>query len=101
MCSSHTERAINIGSYMATKKRRKLKLVLSDLHLGKGMRLPNGAINFLEGFYYDDQFVEFIHYYSSGVYRHHDIELIINGDFFDFLQVDYKELSFNSSYRKR
>ena len=34
--------------------------------------------------------MEFIHYYSSGIYRNYDIELIVNGDFFDFLQVDYK-----------
>ena len=52
--------------------------------------MPNGAINFLESFHYDDQFIEFIHYYSSGIYRNYDIELIINGDFFDFLQVDYR-----------
>ena len=68
--------------------RRKLKLVISDLHLGKGRHLKSGT-NPLEEFYYGDKLVEFIHYYSSGAFRDHDVELIINGDFLNFLQVDY------------
>lgn len=69
---------------------KKIKLIVSDLHLGKGRILTSGGINSLEEFYYGDKFVEFINYYSIGVYKDYEIELIINGDFLNFLQVDYK-----------
>ena len=69
---------------------KRIKVVVSDLHLGKGKVLPGGGLNSLEEFYYGDKLVEFIHYYSSGVYRDYEVELIINGDFLNFLQVDYK-----------
>ncbi len=69
---------------------RRIKLVISDLHLGKGRLLPDGANNSLEEFYYGDKLVEFIHYYSTGSYRDAEVEIIINGDFLNFLQVDYK-----------
>ncbi len=68
---------------------RKIKIVISDLHLGKGRILPNGGLNSLEEFYYGDKLVEFIQYYCSGVFRDYEVELIINGDFLNFLQVDY------------
>ncbi|WP_413558549.1 hypothetical protein [Bdellovibrio sp. HCB209] len=69
---------------------KKIKVIISDLHLGKGRLLPEGGINSLEEFYYGDKLVEFIHYYSTGIYRDYEVELIINGDFFNFLQCDYK-----------
>lgn len=69
---------------------KKLKLVISDLHLGKGRTLDNGGTNSLEEFYYSERLVEFFHYYTSGAYRDYEIELIINGDFLNFLQVDFK-----------
>lgn len=69
---------------------KKVKLVISDLHLGKGRVLENGGLNSLEEFYYGEKLVEFLHYYSSGIYRDYEVELIINGDFLNFLQVDYK-----------
>lgn len=68
---------------------KKIKLVISDLHLGRG-RSFGGQINPLEEFYFEDKLVEFIDYYSSGKYRDHEVELVINGDFLNFLQVDYK-----------
>ncbi len=74
----------------AEKHKRKLKLVISDLHLGKGRVLVHGGVNSLEEFYFDEKLVEFFHYYSSAVFRDYEIELIINGDFLNFLQVDYK-----------
>lgn len=70
--------------------KKKIKLVVSDLHLGKGRVLPGGGTNSLEEFYYGEKLVEFIHYYSSGAFRDYEVELIINGDFLNFLQVDYK-----------
>lgn len=71
-------------------KPKKIKLVVSDMHLGKGRILEHGGINSLEEFYYGEKFVEFINYYSSGPFKDYDIELIINGDFLNFLQVDYR-----------
>lgn len=68
---------------------RKIKLIISDLHLGKGRSLADGGINSLEEFYFGEKLTEFIHYYSTGVYRDYEIEIVINGDFLNFLQVDY------------
>lgn len=70
--------------------KKKIKVVVSDLHLGKGRLLPNGSVNFLEEFYFGDKLVEFIAYYSSGVFSEAEVELVINGDFLNFLQVDYR-----------
>ena len=66
----------------------KLKVVVSDFHIGKGRYLPNGEKNYLEDFYQDEKFAELLEYYSTGQYEDAEIELIINGDFFDLLQVD-------------
>ncbi len=67
---------------------RKLKLILSDFHLGKGRRLPDGTFNYLEDFRFDDPFVEFLNYHRTGEFADADVELIFNGDFFNLLQVD-------------
>jgi UDP-2,3-diacylglucosamine pyrophosphatase LpxH len=69
---------------------KKVKVIISDLHLGKGRVLENGGLNSLEEFYFGEKLVEFIHYHSTGIYRDYEVELIINGDFFNFLQVDYR-----------
>ncbi len=68
---------------------KKIKLVISDLHLGVGRTL-NGNTNPLEEFYFGEKLVEFLHYYCSGEYRDYEVELVINGDFLNFLQVDYR-----------
>lgn len=69
---------------------KKLKLVVSDLHLGVGKILEGGQINALEEFYYDEKFSEFLSYYTSGEYADAEVELILNGDIFNFLQIDYR-----------
>lgn len=69
---------------------RKIKLVISDLHVGLGRILPSGANNPLEEFYFGQKLAEFLHYYCSGEFRDYEVELIINGDFLNFLQVDYR-----------
>lgn len=71
-------------------KRKRIKLVVSDLHVGVGRILENGQLNSLEEFYFDEKFVEFLHYYTTGKYADHEIELVLNGDIFNFLQVDFK-----------
>ncbi len=77
----------NLAAEISVKK---IKVVVSDLHLGKGRILPGGGVNSLEEFYYGEKLVEFLHYYSSGAFRDYEVELIINGDFLNFLQVDYR-----------
>lgn len=78
------------GATGVAAPKKKIKVVVSDLHLGKGRLLPGGGVNFLEEFYFGDKLVEFINYYSSGVFSEAEVELIINGDFLNFLQVDYR-----------
>ncbi len=70
---------------------RRIKLVISDFHLGKGRFLEDGSINSLEDFIYDDKFIQFLEYYSRGEFERCEVELIINGDFLNTLQVDYGE----------
>ena len=71
-------------------KKKQIKLVVSDLHLGVGKTLENGQLNRLEEFTFDDKFAEFLHYYTTGKYADYEVELILNGDILNFLQVDYK-----------
>lgn len=72
------------------KQIKKIKIVISDLHLGKGRVVDGGGLNSLEEFYYDEKLVEFFHYYSSAQWKEHEVELVINGDFLNFLQTDYR-----------
>lgn len=67
---------------------KKTIVVISDLHLGAGHNLNNRR-NFLEDFHYDKELIEFIEYHSSGHFLDREVELIINGDFFDFLAVPF------------
>jgi len=69
--------------------KKKLKFVVSDLHLGKGRILNNGSVNPYEEFFFGEKFAELLDYYTTGQFREFDVELIINGDFLNFLQVDY------------
>ncbi len=69
---------------------QKVVLVISDLHLGAG-KMIKGKRNLLEDFHYDNELIDFLNYYSSGDYRDIEVELIINGDFLDFLSVPYVE----------
>ena len=69
---------------------KKIKLILSDLHLGRGRLMTDGSMNTFEEFYFSDKLVEFIQFYSTGAFRDTDVEIIFNGDFLNFLQVDYR-----------
>ena len=68
----------------------KVKLVVSDLHFGTGLRSSNGTKNQLEEFYFDDKFSEFLDFHSCSKFKDIEVELILNGDIFNFLQIDYK-----------
>jgi len=68
----------------------KLKIVLSDLHLSTGL-FWSGERNPLEDFYYDEELSDLILYFCNGKYGNdYQVELILNGDIFDFLNVPYK-----------
>ncbi|NDD92009.1 hypothetical protein EBZ37_07995 [bacterium] len=66
----------------------KIRLVVSDFHLGTGRFFADGSVNILEDFLYDEEFSEFLKFYSSGSYREREVELILNGDILNLLQVD-------------
>lgn len=68
----------------------KYKIVISDLHLGKGRILADGSMNILEDFIADRQLVEFLEYYSSGPFYDADVELVLLGDVLNSIQVDYR-----------
>jgi UDP-2,3-diacylglucosamine pyrophosphatase LpxH len=59
-------------------------------HLGAGRVLEDGRLNQLEEFYFDERFAEFLHYYTTGEYANAAVEIVLNGDIFNFLQTDYK-----------
>jgi UDP-2,3-diacylglucosamine pyrophosphatase LpxH len=74
--------------FLRTKTPRKTCLVISDLHLGAGY-FYKGNVNNLEDFNNDQELVQFFNYYSCGNYKNQDVEIVINGDFIDFLAVPY------------
>lgn len=69
---------------------KKVILVISDLHLSAG-KMFKGKRNLLEDFHYDNELIDFLNYYCSGDYEQVEVELVINGDFLDFLAVPYVE----------
>lgn len=56
--------------------------------MGLGERLADGSLNFEEDFHYDRQLVEFLDYYSHHDYATAEVELVVNGDFFNMLALD-------------
>jgi UDP-2,3-diacylglucosamine pyrophosphatase LpxH len=70
---------------------KKIKVVVSDFHLGNGRYLPDGTINTLEDFVHDDKLIEFIDYYGN-MGQDTDVEIIINGDFFNMIQLMPEEI---------
>jgi hypothetical protein len=58
------------------ENRRKFKLVVSDMHLGKGRYFRDGTQNILEDFIYDREFSEFLAYYRTGEFADAEVELI-------------------------
>lgn len=71
----------------------KYKVVISDCHLSAG-RYFEGKFNPHEDFFFDQEMIEFFEYFSTGLYGDGangpvDVELVINGDYLDFLNVPY------------
>lgn len=73
-----------------SKKLKKIKVVLSDLHLSGGMFVNTGEKNLKESFFFDRELIELLNFFSSGKYLEAEVELILNGDILDFLTVHYK-----------
>ncbi|MDF1563501.1 MAG: metallophosphoesterase [Deltaproteobacteria bacterium] len=67
---------------------RKVKLVVSDFHLGTGRYRADGTRNYLEDFFFDEKFVEFLEFHRTGEFHDAEVELVINGDFFNLLQLN-------------
>lgn len=67
---------------------RRLKLVISDFHLGKGPYREDGSVNVFEDFRQDGKFAEFLEYHSGGEWEDAEVELVVNGDFFNHLSLD-------------
>ncbi len=74
--------------FLRRNKINKTIIVISDTHLGAGSYFQ-GKRNLLEDFHFDKEMVNFLEYYSTGEYVNREVELVINGDFFDFLAVPY------------
>lgn len=74
--------------FLRKDKINKTIIVISDIHLGAGT-IVNQRRNYLEDFQHDKELVDLLKYYSSGEYHNRDVELIINGDFFDLLSVPF------------
>jgi len=68
-----------------------VSLVVSDFHVGAGRYLADGTPNPLEVFHEDKRFIEFLEHYSSDTVGPGKIELVLNGDFFNLLQIGYEE----------
>jgi UDP-2,3-diacylglucosamine pyrophosphatase LpxH len=66
----------------------RLKLVVSDFHLGKGPYREDGSVNVFEDFRADGKFAEFLDYHCGPEWRDAEVELVVNGDFFNLLSVD-------------
>lgn len=81
---------------------KKIKLVISDLHLGKGRYLSTGLPNVMEDFTHDEKLVEFLNYYSKGKGRDDadEVELVINGDFLEYLMIDSKGENLDALYEE-
>ena len=73
---------------------QRYKIVISDCHLSAG-RFFEGSLNPHEDFFFDDEMCEFFEHFSTGKYGVSqdgpvELELVINGDFLDFLNVPYR-----------
>lgn len=69
----------------------RIKIVLSDLHIGGGLYSQDGSRNPYEDFWHDHKLVEFLEYHRTGEYLDDEVEIILNGDCFEMLQTGPEE----------
>ncbi|MBL6989256.1 MAG: metallophosphoesterase [Bacteriovoracaceae bacterium] len=74
--------------FLQKEKVYRTVIVLSDLHMGAGV-VVNDRKNYLEDFHYDKELIDLLEYYSSGKFYNREVELVLNGDIFDFLAVPF------------
>ncbi|MCK5883338.1 MAG: metallophosphoesterase [Bacteriovoracaceae bacterium] len=74
--------------FLQKDKISKSVIVVSDLHLGAGAYIGKKR-NYLEAFHHDEEFIDFLDYFSTGDYQNREVDLIINGDFLDLLAVPF------------
>ena len=75
-------------------QRERFKVIISDCHMSAG-RFFEGHLNPHEDFHADGELADLLEHFSTGQYgidAHGpvEVELVINGDFFDFLGVPYQ-----------
>jgi UDP-2,3-diacylglucosamine pyrophosphatase LpxH len=64
-------------------------VIVSDLHLGRGKNATTGRYYELETFFYDEDFRHFCEYLCNEAAENgRGLQLIFNGDAFDFLRLD-------------
>jgi UDP-2,3-diacylglucosamine pyrophosphatase LpxH len=64
-------------------------IVLSDLHMGRGINPETRRYYTLENFFFDDDFARFCDYLCrDAAARHVPFKLIFNGDTFDLLRIE-------------
>jgi len=66
----------------------KIILSISDTHLGAGEYIL-GKKNVYEDFFHDQHLVDFFEYHCSDDFSGQEVEIVINGDFLDFVSVPY------------
>ncbi len=67
-----------------------IKIVISDCHLSAG-RFYEGRLNPHEDFFFDDEMCDFFNHFSTGEFgSEREVELLLAGDFLDFLNVPIK-----------
>ena len=66
----------------------RLKLVVSDFHLGEGPYRPDGSIDVFEDSRQDARFAQFLDYHCQGEWAGDEVELVVNGDFFNHLAIE-------------
>jgi UDP-2,3-diacylglucosamine pyrophosphatase LpxH len=64
---------------------RRIKLILSDFHLGTGRISADGTVNDVEDFISDRAFADLLEYYRTGEFVDTEAEVILNGDVFECL----------------
>jgi UDP-2,3-diacylglucosamine pyrophosphatase LpxH len=77
-------------------------VVMSDLHLGRGLDPETRRYHLLETFFYDEDFKRFCQYICDDVARRGAaLRLVLNGDVFDLLRIDPEAPSAESNSRER
>lgn len=66
----------------------RLKLVVSDFHLGEGPYRSDGSVDVFEDFRQDARFAQFLDYHCQGEWAGGEVELVVNGDFLNHLAIE-------------